>query len=133
MKVSVTTDVTEFKQLLLKLHATVPTASVEGVKVAMEELKHDCLEVEPRVPYESGFLAAHHEILPAKLVGTQIVGTLRVPGLYAASIHEGISRWGTPYKYKTPGTGAKWIQSKLLKYGPKYVGIMELVAKKALK
>ena len=132
MKISVTTDVTKFKQLLIEMKAKVPQATIVGVDAAMEEFRKDCLEVPPKVPYEGGFLAEHHEILPTKMRGDEIIGTLRVPGPYAASIHEGISRWGTPYKYKTPGTGAKWIQSKLLRYGRKYIDIVIKYARKAL-
>lgn len=121
MKISVKTDVLEFKQLIVELRAKAPMASVAGVTAAMETLKKDCLEIEPTVPVESGFLRDHHEILPTVVVGSNIIGTMKVPGPYAASIHEGISRWGTAYKYKTPGTGAKWIQSKMLRYREKYV------------
>lgn len=129
MKISVKTDVSEFKQLIVELRAKVPMASVAGVTTAMEALKNDCLEIEPTVPIESGFLRDHHEVLPAVIVGSNIVGTMKVPGPYAASIHEGISRWGTAYKYKTPGTGAKWIQSKMLRYREKYVGIAGITIK----
>lgn len=130
MKISVKTDVSEFKQLLIDLNIKMPAASVVGVTAAMEEFKKDCLEVVPKVPFKTGFLHDHHEILPTKIVGSLIIGTLKVPGPYAASIHEGISRWGTSYKYKTPGTGAKWIQSKMLKYVEKYVKIAGSVVRR---
>lgn len=132
MKITVTTDITKFKQLLIEMRTKVPQATVVGVDAAMRDFREDCLEVPPKVPYETGFLAEHHEILPTKVKGAEIVGTLRVPVPYAASIHEGISRWGTPYKYKTPGTGAKWIQSKMLRYGRKYIDIVIRHARKAL-
>ena len=129
MKISITTDVSQFKELIVELHTKVPVASVVGVAAAMETLKKDCLAVAPTVPVKSGFLRDHHEVLPIVAVGSNIVGTMKVPGPYAASIHEGISRWGTLYKYKTPETGAKWIQSKMLRYHEKYVKIAGEITK----
>ena len=132
MKISVTTDVSEFKQLLVALRAKVPHATIAGVNVAMTEFKSDCLTKPPAVPRDTGHLANSHEVLPTKQVGTEIIGTLKVSTPYAASLHEGISRWGTPYTFKTPGTGAKWVQSKLLRFGRKYVTTAIGVAKKGI-
>lgn len=132
MKLSVTTDISGYKQLLMNLRVKVPSATIAGMDAAMKEFKDDCLTKPPAVPRDTGRLADSHEILPTKQVGTEIVGTLKVKGPYAASLHEGISRWGTPYKFKTPGTGAKWIQSKLLRYGRKYMATAINFAKKGL-
>ena len=124
MKISVKTDISDFKEFIVELHAKVSMASITGITAVME--------AEPTVPVESGHLRDHHEILPTTKVGSNIVGTMKVPGPYAASIHEGISRWGTAYNYKTPGTGAKWIQSKMLRYREKYVAIAGSVTKGSL-
>ena len=132
MKISVTTDISGFKQLLVTLRAKVPHATIAGVNVAMQEFKDDCLTKPPAVPRDTGRLADSHEVLPTKQIGTEIIGTLKVSTPYAASLHEGISRWGTPYIFKTPGTGAKWVQSKLLRFGRKYVTTAIGVVKKGI-
>lgn len=132
MKISVTTDVTQFKQLLVNLRAVVPQATVAGMDTAMQKFKADCLYKPPMVPRDKNRLAESHEVLPTKKVGNEIVGTLEVSTPYAASLHEGISRWGTPYKFKMPGTGAKWVQSKLLSYGQKYIDIAIGVVRRCL-
>ena len=132
MKLSITTDISSFKQLLVTLRAKVPQATVAGVDAAMSQFKNDCLTKPPAVPRKTGHLADSHEILPTKQLGNEIIGTLKVSTPYAASLHEGISRWGTPYKFKTPGTGAKWVQSKLLRYGQKYIDIAIRVARKGI-
>lgn len=132
MKISISTDVSQFKKLLMTLRVKVPHVTVAGMDVAMEEFKDDCLTKPPAVPRDSGHLADSHEILPTEQVGTEIVGTLKVSTPYAASLHEGISRWGTPYKFRTPGTGAKWIQSKLLRYCQKYIDTVIRIARKSL-
>lgn len=132
MKISVTTDVSKFKELLVTLRAKVPRATIAGVDVAMEAFKSDCLTDAPTVPKDTGHLEDMHEILQTKQMGTEIVGALRVSAPYAASLHEGISRWGTPYKFKTPGSGAKWVQSKLLRHGQKYINIAGKIIKRCL-
>ena len=132
MKLSVTTDVSQFKQLLVTLHAKVPQATIAGVDVAMAEFKNDCLTKPPAVPRETGRLADSHAILPTKQVGTVIIGTLKASTPYAASLHEGISRRGAAYRFKTPGTGAKWIQAKLLRYGQKYIDTVIRVARRII-
>jgi hypothetical protein len=132
MKLSITTDISSFKQLLVNLRVKVPQATVAGMDAAMRDFEDDCLMKPPAVPREKGHLADSHEILPTKRLGNEIIGTLKVSTPYAASLHEGISRWGTPYKFKTPGTGAKWVQSKLLRYGQKYIDTVIRVARKAI-
>ena len=132
MKISITTDVSQFKQLLVTLRVRVPKATVAGMDVVMRNFKNDCLTKPPAVPRDTGHLADSHKVLPTKQFGTEIIGTLEVSTPYAASLHEGISRWGTPYKFKTPGTGAKWVQSKLLRYGQKYIDTVIRVARKGI-
>jgi len=132
MKISVTTDISEFKQLLVTLRVKVSQVTVAGVDAAVLQFKDDCLTKPPSVPRRAGHLADSHEVLPTKQLGNEIIGTLKVSTPYAASLHEGISRWGTPYKFKTPGTGAKWIQSKLLRYGQKYIDTAIRVARKGI-
>jgi len=132
MKISVTTDVSKLKHLLMGLSVKIPVASAAGVDAAMEEFKKDCLTQPPACPRDTGELADSHEVLPTVVSGSQIVGTLKVSGPYAASLHEGISRHGTPYKFKTAGTGAKWIQSKTLRHGRRYVKIVEKYVNRSL-
>lgn len=132
MKLSITTDISSFKQLLVNLRVKVPQATVAGMDAAMRDFKDDCLMKSPAVPRDTDYLADSHEILPTKQLGNEIIGTLKVSTPYAASLHEGISRWGTPYKFKTPGTGAKWVQSKLLRYDQKYIDTVIRVARKAI-
>ena len=132
MKLSVTVDISQFKKLCLNLRAEVPRATIQGVHQAMEEFKSDCLFETPSVPWDTMELAKSHVIKPTQKIGDEIIGTLKVSSPYAASLHEGISRWGTPYKFKYPGSGAKWIQSKMLRHSQKYVRIAGKVIKTCL-
>jgi len=95
--------------------------TVEGAEVAVERFKNDALNVEPKCPYKTGYMADHH-VTSVEVSGHKVKATLAVVDTpYAASLHEGISRWGTPYRYKTPGTGMKWIESKALRFRGMYL------------
>jgi hypothetical protein len=120
LKLSCSFNVEKFNTGLLRVKKGLPDVSMQGMRDAMEDFKDDCINKEPKCPIESGDLKAAHKITVTRVAST-IEGDLSVDLPYAASIHEGISRWGTPYKYKTPGTGAKWVQSKLLRYRVNYV------------
>ena len=133
MKLSVTFDEKHFKTLLLEARARVQHASPEGMHQAMVAFKKDCLEVVPKVPERSGDLKNNHIILPVVVRSSTITGKLLVPGPYAASIYEGYSRWGTPYQYKTPGTGMKWVQSKMIRFSQRYFRIAISYVRRALK
>ena len=120
MKLSCSFDVSKFSSGLLQVKKELPDVSLRGMTEAMEQFKDDCLNKEPRCPIDTGNLREAHEI-GVQNAGTHVEGTLKVDLPYAASIHEGISRWGTPYVYKTPGTGKKWVQSKALMYKASYI------------
>lgn len=97
------------------------SGTVEGAKVAIEHFKDDALNVEPKCPYDTGRMYRNH-VTDVEVTGHKVKATLSVIDTpYAASLHEGISRWGTPYKYKTPGTGMKWVESKALRFRNMYL------------
>ena len=120
MELFVETDLKPFHAKVASLIEKTAPAALEGMKVAMKQHKQDCFDVEPKVPYESGNLKESHKTR-AKIQGRFVEGAVFTDGVpYAMSIHEGISRWGTPYKYKTLETGAKWMQSKMIRFHSRY-------------
>jgi len=146
--IKITLDTSKFKRGVIVAIGKVEGASQKGMERAVETFMDDCLDLPPACPRESGAMAASHSIfVDSKLVGTsagrpvtgkgeatpltfmpkitkELIGTLVVHKPYATSIHEGISRWGTAYIYKTPGTGRKWVESKLIRFGLKYFGLI---------
>ena len=97
------------------------SGSVEGAKVAIEHFKDDALNKTPACPRKTGWMAEHH-VTEVTTFGKKVIASLSVIDTpYAASLHEGISRWGTPYVYKFPGTGMKWIESKALRFKNMYI------------
>jgi hypothetical protein len=125
------------------------------MKRAVRKLMDDSLDKEPKVPRRSGGLEASHSVfVDGKLEKTsadrpltsgqkgtgatplliimkltkKLEGALVAHKPYAASIHEGVSRWGAPYNYTRTGSGPKWIQAKLLAAG-KYFALIAGVIK----
>jgi len=95
--------------------------TAEGASKAIKRFKHDALNVPPKCPYEFGWLARHH-VTEVEVMGKLVKASLSVVDTpYAASLHEGISRWKTPYVYKSPGSGMKWIESKALMFKDLYI------------
>lgn len=145
--ISVTFDASEFKMGIITAMKKVERASREGMKDAVRELMGDSFDVPPSCPTRSGAMAASHStFVDGQLVAVsnrsvteggkatplrslpkpfpELTGSLVVHKPYATSQHEGISRWGTPYEYRTPGTGRKWIEAKLIRFGKKYYALI---------
>lgn len=146
--IKITLDTSQFKRGVIVASKKVERASRKGMEKAVKSFMNDCLDAPPACPRESGALAASHSVfVEGKLVETsadkpvtgkgvatpltfmpkligELLGTLVVHKSYATSVHEGTSRWGTPYKYKTPGTGRKWVESKLVRFGLKYFSLI---------
>ena len=143
--------VTNFKDLKIGLiiaQKKIEAASKEGMRRAVLEFMDDTLHKPPMVPRRSGSLAASESVfVDGKLVSTsageshsggtgstplmvfpkvseELEGALIVNKPYAASVHEGVSRWGTSYKFRWPGSGKKWVQAKLTRYGEKYFNLI---------
>ena len=146
--IKVTIDTSQFKRGVIIALGKVERASQEGMKNAVKSLMDDSLGMSPSCPRKTGAMAASHSVfVDGSLVGTSadrpvtgkgeatpltfmpkltgpLTGTLVVHKPYATSIHEGVSRWGTPYIYRTPGTGRKWVQSKVISFGLKYYNLI---------
>ena len=110
-----------FETGMIRAQTAAVVGSAEGMAKSIEHFKNDALNKVPACPRKTGYMAEHH-VTEVEVLGTRVRGSLSVVDTpYAASLHEGISRWGTPYVYKTPGTGMKWIESKTLMYNRVYL------------
>ena len=142
------TDFSNFEQGVIVAVAKVNNSSKKGMKRAVKEFMSDALDKQPMVPRDKGSLEASHSVfVDGKLVATssgrsvtrggsatpltilsrisaRLEGALVAHKPYAASLHEGISRWGTPYVYGGSGRGKKWIEAKLLRFFGKYYGLI---------
>jgi len=118
--IKIKTDTRLFDTGMIKMATAAVQGTKQGMTQAMRRFKSDALNKPPSCPVKTGWLAAHH-VTTVEVMGKRVRGELTVIDTpYAASLHEGISRWGTPYVYTKPGSGMKWIQSKVLMYRDKY-------------
>ena len=139
-KVYLKTDFRNFEQGLIAAAVKTEQGSKRGMKKAVKKFMSDALDKQPKVPRDKGSLEASHSVfvdgmLVATSVGrsaaeggsatplmslskisTKLEGALVAQKPYAASLHEGISRHGTPYTYGGSRRGKKWIEAKLLRY-----------------
>jgi len=122
MKMRLETDLSLFNNGMIQVKSAVVVGSKAGMQQAMEEFREDAFTIPPTVPYKDGALKEAHEIRVESVLGG-VRGMLEVVEVrQAASLHEGISRHGTPYKkWTTPGSGSHWLSSKLLMFKDEYV------------
>lgn len=147
-KAYLTTDFRNFEQGLITAVAKIEQSSKSGMKKAVRKFMADALDKQPMVPRDKGSLEASHSVfvdgqlvatsadrgiveggtatplMSLPKIGTKLEGALVAHKPYAASLHEGISRHGTPYTYKGSGRGKKWIEAKLLRFFGKYYGMI---------
>lgn len=125
MKLKFKADPRWFKHKAKEAIAIAEMSAVVGMKKAVERHKFDAINEPPTVPFKTGWLRDQH-ITFVEVLGSFLIGHLKVstPRGYACSLHEGISRWGTPYDFKAPGSGPKWIESKMIRFGDRYFGIL---------
>jgi len=115
------TDISLFRTGMIKASHAAMTGTVSGAEKAIQRFKDDALNKVPKCPYKTGYMSEHH-VTDVEVIGKTVKATLAVVDTpYAASLHEGISRWGTPYTYKSPGSGMKWIESKALMFKDQYI------------
>lgn len=119
-------DFTDFDKKFLEfaIHEA-PDATRRGVKDAIDQLYQDALNVSPTVPKKEGILRAEVS-RETKDVGDSIIGELTFLMPYAARRHEEevgpVS--GKPVVFTEPGSGPKYVESKLVRFMKDYIGIV---------
>jgi hypothetical protein len=129
-----TFDTKDFeKKFFTFAQRTIPEAVRAGVFAAMTKLEQDALEVSPTVPkgpmgkpaYTPGQLRKQ-TIIEVKSDDNTTTGKLVYKMPYAARRHEEergpVS--GKPVKFSEPGSGPKFISTKLVRFMKDYVGII---------
>ena len=147
-KAYLATDFRNFKQGLITAVVKIERSSSKGITNAVKKFMDDSLDEQPMVPRNKGSLEASHSafvngglvatsagravaeggeatpLMSLAKAGTKLEGAVVAHKPYAASLHEGISRHGTPYTYGGSGRGKKWIQAKLTRHFGKYYGLI---------
>lgn len=142
------TDTKNFKIKSIAISKKVKKASVRGMGKAVDTFMDDCIEKVPKCPKRSGAMAASHSTfvngklntvskaipseggeatprtVPLIVASKNIEGALVVHKPYAASQHEGTRKEVIYHKYTLPGSGPKWVESKLIRFGKAYFALI---------
>lgn len=139
------------KRAVEKGRRDILAATKRGMKVAVQELIRDTLEQPPTIPLEEGDLRGSvsgfvgEELVettqslfpnadgtPARTLESiegpsAITGTVVVNKPYAERLHE-----HPEYRYKTPGSGGKYLESKIVVNHAKYMRFINSEVARAL-
>lgn len=140
-KIEFKIDTSEFDEKFKKLmRATIPELQERGMGGAMLALMGDCVMEVPTVPVDEGTLRGSASIfvqnefikdssdLPKAKGGKavknhsepkkphRLVGVIGFNTPYAAKMHEGVD-----FHFQEPSSGAKYLESKLLRNGKSYM------------
>jgi len=153
-----TLDVSQVLKGLKLATASVREGMRTGLAQAGMALLRDCVMDEPTVPLKEGTLRGSGSVFvnnelvqtsvgfPGAEAGTpctdhqeripqeNMVAVVGFNTPYAEYIHEGVRLDGTHkiVNWSEPGSGKKFMESKLLKYGKKYIGIVQRCIQEAL-
>ena len=107
----------------------IPGIAAKAVKAGMDAVLIDAIEIEPKVPHETGHLRATGTVHQVEVTPDLITGQISFGNPkggqggapYALRWHE--VEPGTVH-FKEPGTGPKYLESKLVRFKDKYIEIM---------
>ena len=103
-----------------------PDAAEKGIFAAVSELKNDADTVEPKTPHLEGNLRGQFD-LTHKNEGDSIIAELTFKMPYAARWHEAENDidpvTGSRVHWSEEGVGPKYVETKLVRFMRKYIGI----------
>ena len=120
-------DFTDFdKKFWDFVQRAAPDYAEHGIRQALDELKNDADTVPPMTPHKEGHLRGSGRVVNVKNVPGEISGELKYGGVeydvpYAHRWHE--VEPGT-VKWSEPGVGPKYLESKLARFGRKYIAMI---------
>lgn len=145
-------DMTEFDKRFTKAALkTVPEALEDAMFAVLSEVKHDADTVQPKTPLLEGNLRGDYTFVLEGITKSRIASTGKKGGAgpqpaerygaksiiakiifrmpYAAKLHEAV---GKKIAWSEPGSGPKYLESKLSMFRRKYWGMIAEVAKAAM-
>jgi len=128
---SFTMDFKAFDKDLKKLlEKSAPKEIKLGLFKAASEMLHDADKKEPKTPFLKGDLRGA-KIVSVKETKNEIYSEQGYNIIYAAYQHE--KEKGAQSSYNLPGSGPKFLETKMMQYKEKYVKIAALHLERLLK
>lgn len=113
---------------LQKLNKSSEKIVVKAVRAAAMQLVIDSKTKKPYAPFETGKLYLQFLIDKPQFKINNILIRVGASTPYAAQLHEGKPTWN----WTLPGSGPKYILSKILAYGDTYIKIQHGVIQKEM-
>ena len=121
-KAELSFDWDEFNQGMIRAGNRIEFGTEEGLREAIQELKHDADNVQPKTPHLHGDLRGEYKITAVKTTkGKRSSITLIFEMPYAERWHEAV---GIGIKWSESGVGAKYLESKMSRFRKKYNAII---------
>ena len=120
-----TVDCSDFEKGLKKLvEKTIPPEVGRGLFKAANELLHDAINEQPYAPFDEGALrgSARTNKAEVKKDGAEVVTGFNIE--YAARWHELTPEEDSKIAWTLPGSGRKYLESKMAMFKEKYMAIV---------
>ena len=113
----------QFKKVV---QGKIPDYGRDGMLKALNELLHDAIYKQPYAPFDEGTLRASARAEKPKVSGDAIIGTCGFNIEYAARWHELSPAEDKRINWSLPGSGRKFLESKMIMFAKKYLEIIAL-------
>lgn len=125
-KTSFSIDFTEFDKLFFRqVNRTFPNATLKALDFVGADVLADAIKEEPTVPKDTGNLRRTQAFLPAVMKGRDPEKVIGFEAEYAAATHEAPE----DLNWQEPGSGPKYLESKLMKNKERYMAKTARLAK----
>jgi len=122
---SMTIDFSDFEKGLMKLvKESEPRETAKGLFKAGSQLIKDAIDMKPYVPFDEGHLRGAGRTDPAVVTGGGAEVTVGFNKEYAARWHELTPEEDAKINWSLPGSGRKYLESKMGKFKNDYMKIV---------
>lgn len=104
-------DVTDFNRQFNNVTTKIPKTAIQEGKKQGAEIIRDAIKEEPRAPHDTGGLWRSQKV---EQKGDEIKAGFDIN--YASAVHERVS----PTNWTLKGSGAKFLETKVIRYKEKY-------------
>ena len=128
-----TIDMTDFEKGFKKLvNQAAPEELAKGMFVAGNALLKDAIYEQPYAPFDEGHLRASARVDTAKVTKDEVETTTGFNIVYAARWHELSPAEDARISWTLPGSGRKYLESKMARNAKRYLDIVGEYLRKLL-